>query len=339
MIQRSRHVFWGLSALAIVIAVIGVVHAVGPGASPGGAPGGLAAVTRDDGGVRLTLSTLPGPYFTGELLPVTLTLTNNSGTTVSYVGTLPSGLCTDPALDVRLSSGGQDISPLAVVSPMPSCPYIPLTAHPLAPSKTLRLATYVGLPGAGLFALKGTASFAPGARVLSPGLFPPPSVGALSALQRIVPGIFRSEHPPFAAGWPVLTMRVSPRVPVGRTLRIALHGRTVYVYAPGAGRSGGRPPLPLLAQQAAMDVLGTGTCETAGAGVWSPLTSGVAQDQDSGCGDGPGGSEKWQVLAGAPGYAIADAVYCFNPTPSMVFGDRDDPHGMGPACTETMHGQ
>ncbi len=218
---------------------------------------------------------------------------------------------------------------------MPSCPAYHLVSQPLAPGKTLRLATFVGLPLAGSLALTGQASFAPDARVLSPGLFSAPSGGALSALRRIVPGLFRSQHAPFAAGWPVLTMRVSPRVPVGRMLRIVRHGRAIYVYVPHNGYSSGRPPLPLLTQQAAMDVLGTGTCETAGAGVWSPLAGGVVQDQDSGCGGGPGGSEKWQVLAGAPGYVIAGAVYCFNPTPSMVFGDRNDPRGIGPACTET----
>jgi len=141
MIQRSRHIFWGLSALAVVLLVVGVVHAVRPDAAAGGAPAGLAAVTRDDGGVRLTLSTLPGPYFAGELLPVTLTLTNRGEAAISYVGTLPSGLCTDPALRVDLSSDAAYAAPLAVVSPMPSCPYIPLTPHSLAPGKTLRLAT------------------------------------------------------------------------------------------------------------------------------------------------------------------------------------------------------
>ena len=109
MRRRSRRaVGVGATVLAVVIAVIGVVHAVGPG-TEASVPNGLATVTRDDGGVRLTLGTLPGPYFASELLPVTLTLTNDSGATIPYVGTLPPGLCAFPALDMRLSSGGQDV--------------------------------------------------------------------------------------------------------------------------------------------------------------------------------------------------------------------------------------
>ncbi len=48
--------------------------------------------------------------------------------------------------------------------------------------------------------------------------------------------------------------------------------------------------------------------------VWVPLAPTGLLDP------GSGGSEKWEVLVGAPGYAIAHAVYCYKPAPNAVFG-------------------
>jgi hypothetical protein len=43
------------------------------------------------------------------------------------------------------------------------------------------------------------------------------------------------------------------------------------------------------------------------------------------------------VLVGAPGYAIAGAVYCFNPVPGMVFGGiPGSPQPALPRCTERV---
>ncbi|HKO23839.1 MAG TPA: hypothetical protein VJY65_03770, partial [Chloroflexota bacterium] len=61
---------------------------------------GVSAVRKDQG-LQLALSVPRGPYFRGELLPVTLVLTNNSGTPIRYLGSLTSRVCTYPALDVR----------------------------------------------------------------------------------------------------------------------------------------------------------------------------------------------------------------------------------------------
>jgi hypothetical protein len=46
------------------------------------------------------------------------------------------------------------------------------------------------------------------------------------------------------------------------------------------------------------------------------------------------------VLVGAPGYAIASAVYCFNPVPGMVFGGSisGSPQPALPTCTERVRG-
>src|SRR5436309_277759 len=94
---------------------------------------GVSAV-RNDMGLQLALSVPRGPYFRSELLPVTLVLTNNSGTPIRYLGSLPGGACSDSALDVRLTSGGQDVGPLSLPF-APSCPGVPLVPHTLRPGR------------------------------------------------------------------------------------------------------------------------------------------------------------------------------------------------------------
>src|SRR5439155_13084199 len=93
---------------------------------------GVRAV-RDDQGLQLVLSVPRGPYFRSELLPVTLVLTNNSGTPIPYLGSLTSRGCSSPALDVRLARGGQDVGPLSLPFAMPSCPPMPVIPHTLRP--------------------------------------------------------------------------------------------------------------------------------------------------------------------------------------------------------------
>ncbi|HKC73606.1 MAG TPA: hypothetical protein VKF37_05320, partial [Chloroflexota bacterium] len=93
---------------------------------------GVRAVRTDDG-LRLALSVPRGPYFRTELLPVTLVLTNNSGMPIRYLGSPTSRVCSYPALDVRLASGGQDVGPLSLPFALPSCPPMPVIPHTLRP--------------------------------------------------------------------------------------------------------------------------------------------------------------------------------------------------------------
>src|SRR5205807_8949918 len=170
----------------------------------------------------------------------------------------------------------------------------PLTMLPVG--KSLRARILLGLPAAGRLTLTGQASFPPNARVVSPGLLAPSA--RLDLLRHIFPGLFRSSHAPFASGWPHLTIWVMPNAPVNRMLRLVRRGHVVYV-------QGYRHTLPpLLVEQLETDAEPQGTCEAA-LTPWTPLAGNALQQ--AAC-QNSSGHQKWQVLVGAPGYAIASAV-------------------------------
>jgi hypothetical protein len=282
---------------------------------------------RDDDGLRLSLSVPRGPYFRDELLPVTLVLANNSARPIPYAVTYLLGSCQPSPLDVTTTSGGQYqyLLPVAVVGAMPSCgpPRPPWSMLPAG--KSLRARILLGLPTSGHLTLTGHAFFPPNARVVSPGLLAPSA--RLDLLRHLVPGLFRSSHAPFASGWPSLTLWVTSAVPTSRMLHLVRRGHIVYV-------QGYRHTLPpLVVEQLVADVEPQETCYS-GVTPWAPLAGDTLQEAT--CPDS-GDHQKWQVLVGAPGYAIAGAVYCFNPVPSIVFGGiPSSPQPTLPPCTERV---
>jgi hypothetical protein len=229
-------------------------------------------------------------------------------------------MCSNPALDVRLASGYQHVGPLSLPF-MTSCPLIPMVPHTLRPGRSLRLTTMLGLLTGGRLTLTAVAHFPPGTGLESPGL--PDPGGRLAWLHHLVPALFTSRHAPFASVWPSLTLHVAATVPPGRHLHLVRHGHTVVVFP--------RPSAPVFGQEMAISVEAQGACLTE-LPWWRPLPAGTLADHRCG-----GAHEKWQVLVGAPGYAIAGAVYCFDPVPSMVFGGvQGAPQGMWPHCTERV---
>jgi hypothetical protein len=307
-------------AFAAILGFVSLADRGDAGTSTRLSPAQGVSAVRNDQGLQLALSVPRGPYFRTELLPVTLVLTNNSGTPIPYLGSLPGGACSYPTLEVRLASGSQDVGPLSLSFAI-SCPSMPAVPHTLRPGRSLRLTTMLGLPTGGRLTLTALAHFLPGAGLPSPGL--PDPGGHLAWLHHLVPALFASRHAPFASGWPSLTLRVAATVPPGRLLHLVRHGHTVVVFP--------HPSAPVFSQEMAVSVDGQGTCLME-LPWWWPLRAGTLADNRCG-----GAHEKWQVLVGAPGYAIASAVYCFDPVPSMVFGGvRGAPQGMGPRCTERV---
>jgi hypothetical protein len=285
-------------------------------------------VARDDEGLRLSLSVPRGPYFRDELLPVTLVLTNNSGRPIPYAVTYLLGSCQPSPLDVTISSGGQYLNPVTIGF-SPSCPAPRQPSTMLPAGKSLRARILLGLPTSGHLTLTGQAFFPRRWRVVSPGWLAPSA--RLDLLRHLFPGLVRSSHAPFASGWPNLTIWVVPHAPADRTLRLVRRGHVVYV-------QGYRHRLPpLVVEQLATAVEPRETCYSA-ATPWTPLAGDTLALQEAACEDSSG-HQKWQVLVGAPGYAIASAVYCFNPVPSVVFGGiSGSPQPALPPCTERVRG-
>ncbi len=316
MRRLRRRLSLGLPALALLaIAVWGVTTRA---STPAGATAiGMVGAVQNDGGLRLALTQPPGPYFRDELLPMTVTLTNNTAKPIQYLGALNAGPCGVDALDVTLMERGQFVAPLSTDSPMPSCPrpHAPLTT--LKPGSTLRTRVLLGLPVAGRLNVMGQASFPQTIRVTSAGLIEPG--GPLDILRPAFPALFRSAHAPFARGWPRITVDVGARIPPDKALHLARYGHTVYLR--GRWSQARMRILQPVAQQAAVSATAQGE-EWALASPWTPLAPTGLTDP------GGGGSEKWEVLVGAPGYAIAHAVYCYNPAPNAVFGGVPAPRAI-----------
>jgi hypothetical protein len=294
-------------------------------APPDTAAAHAVGVAHADDGLQLSLSVARGPYFRDELLPVTLVLANNSGRPIPYAVMLPFlSSCQPSPLAVTMSSGGQYLPPVAIRF-SPSCPRPRQPSTMLAAGKSLRARILLGLPTSGHLTLTGQAFFPPNARVVSPGLLAPSA--RFDLLRHIFPGLFRSSHAPFASGWPNLAIWVMPHAPADRMLRPVRRGHVVYV-------QGYRHTLPsLLVEQLEADVGPQETCYSA-LTPWTPLAGDALQEAT--CPDS-GDHQKWQVLVGAPGYAIASAVYCFNPVPSIVFGGiPGSPQPTLPPCTERV---
>lgn len=317
----------GLPALALVAIALWGAAALVP-APTGASSKGTVSALRDDGGLRLALALPPGPYFRDELLPVTVTLTNNTAKPIQYLGAPNAGPCGVNALDGVLMDGNQYVAPLSTDSPLPSCRPPRLTPTTLKPGGMLRTRVLLGLPVAGRLTVTGRASFPPTMRVASSGLIEPG--GPLAPLRPAFPALFRSDHVPFAGGWPRITVDVGTRIPPDKTLYLARYGHTVYLRSRW-GQTGVRILQPV-AQQAAVSATAQGEA-WALASPWASLTPTGLTDP------GDGGSEKWEVLAGAPGYAIAHAVYCYNPASNAVFGGvPGSPRYSVARCTEIMRG-
>ena len=330
MVRRQRRALGGAAVALVILALLAATAwrmTERASTAPYTAVAHTVGVVRAADGLRLSLSVPRGPYFRDELLPVTLVLANNSGRPIPYAVTLPFlDSCQPSPLDVTISSGGQYLNPVAITfSPQCPRPRQPSTLLPAGKSQRARI--LLGLPTSGHLTLTGQAFFPPNARVVSPGLLAPSA--RLDLLRHILPGLFRSSHAPFASGWPNLTIWVMPHAPADRTLRLVRRGHVVYV-------QGYRHTLPpLVVEQLETDVEPQETCESA-LTPWTALAGDAVQE--AACEDSSG-HQKWQVLVGAPGYAIASAVYCFNLVPGMVFGGiSGSPQPALPPCTERVRG-
>lgn len=273
---------------------------------------------RVDNGLQLRLSVPPGPYFRTELLPVTLTLSNQSAHPILYAGALGHSFCGGNALYVAMTQHGTYVDPLSIpfsagCDPLSALPL----AHTLQSGTSIHLQFLLGLPTAGHFTLTGQVNFPRGTRLITPGLLTPG--GLLDGLRHVAPGLFRSSHIPFAAGWPTLTVSVSPTIPANRVLHVVRYKHGVYLVGYRRGL-----PTPV-GQQLMSFVEGQGSCSV-GSGDWWPLRANALHDGHCAPSEH---NELWQVMVGAPGYAIFSAQYCFNPIPSGIFDGSS-------ACSERI---
>ena len=267
----SRHRLAAGIAVVVVLAVVADVLVLRSYfESPVALLGGPSATARA-GGLQMRIALPPGPYFLSELLPVQLTLANDSSTTYQVQGSPVAGDC-DSALWVESSGGGLPTS--TVTSPVISCPGGLPTV--LAPGQHWSMAQFFPLTSSGRVTLSTHATFFTVSREPGGGTAYTGWVG------------------PFTRGWPSVTIQVAPLAPASRKI----------ILAPAIGHLIIIPP-----PKAQLYYLYMVTCtegngsEMATNGYWHPISTRVLTEP--GC---SGLLERWYYSVGAPGYAIASGM-------------------------------
>ena len=281
--MRRKHVTRaGLALLAVVALYIAYTDLVAPFLpSMDSVDVSMASgATVRGGGLQMSLHLPRGPFFLGELLPVTVSLSNHSAKAVGYLGA-PTGDACVPAFQVDLTGGSPPLYTLPAML-HPQCP-APMPRQ-LGAGQTLTVPLLVPLTASGRVTLTARATFVSvtrgrGTLIISSG-----------------PGPF------ITGGWPSTTITVAPHAPADRAIHLLHVGpldlpflhvdSQVFVDAPRDAAS------HLLYQSSA-------TCTGIGEGTlyWQPLASTVIREP--GCGS----DEKWTMMVSAPGCAIAAGTY------------------------------
>jgi hypothetical protein len=232
------------------------------------------------GGLQMALYLPRGPFFLGELLPVTVSLSNHSAKAIGYLGAPTANACV-PAFQVDLTGGSPPLYTLPAML-IPHCP-APMPRQ-LGAGRALAIPLLAPLTASGRVTLTAHAMFASVTRAGS---------GTLT---------ISSGPGPFMAGWPAMTITVAPHVPANRAIHLLHVGpldlpflhvdSQVLVDAPRDAAS------HLLYQWSA-------TCTGMGEGIlpWQPLRSTVIHEPVC------GSDEKWTIMVSAPGYAVAGGTY------------------------------
>ncbi len=200
-----RHVLCAAFPLVVLLAVAGASRgaAHAEGASPVTASGA-------DRGVRVAFQAPPGPYFLGELLPITATITNRSGAAVTVAGPPTTSGCAGTWV---VASGG---SPPSYVLPL-----LPISC-----------------PGS------GGESLAQGQSLVGRFVVPLTMSGGVTLALRDTLARDGRGRPFFAGRTPRVPIRVLPVVPSDRVLRLIPAGRALAVTVAG----GPVPPLLVIHQ-------------------------------------------------------------------------------------------
>jgi hypothetical protein len=235
--------------------------------------GGALSASVEAGGLQMSIAVPPGPYFLSELLAVRLTLANHSQTTYQVQGYPGPSYC-DTAIWVGQSGGGP---------PTYQWPNFPVGhcapgVSTLAPGAHWSFVLFLPLTPSGSVTLSAQATFF---TVVSTE--PDGSTSSTAGVG------------PFTQGWPSVTIQVVPRVPLNRTIGLAVaNGRVRISAAPGA-------QLYYLYSVACWEGYGTGYGSTNG--YWQPISSTTLAEPSC-----PGAPERWQYSVAAPGYAIASGM-------------------------------
>jgi len=271
--KRAMHLLNTLAAVLVVGLLIGGSIVLFTNRSPStlaGPVGTPVTVHVEAGGLEMSLSVTPGPYFLSELVLANMSLTNHSHTTFI----VQSGLC-DHALKLA-QTGGE--------SPHYT---LPLHGNPvffgcnsrgttLEPGQTITNQQYEPLTSSGHVTLTAQAQFL---KTEGGGITKAPS--------------------PLDGHWPSLQIQVASPIPSDRLFSLHLKGSQVLVDA---------PPNLHLVYQFIESCVGDGPGIDVGSLTWDPISTRVLNVPGYllGC---PAKDVRWQYAVSAAGYAIVAGKY------------------------------
>jgi len=273
--KRTMHLINTLAAVLVVGLLIGgsivlfTNRSQSITAGPVGSPGSVHA---EAGGLEMSLSITPGPYFLSELILATMSLTNHSPTTFTLRGN--ENLCF-PALRLY-QTGGENphyTIPLHGELVDPGCLARDST---LEPGQTITNQRYEPLTSSGLVTLTAQAQFL---KTEGGGLTRGPS--------------------PLDGHWPSLQVQVASHIPSDRLFSLRLKGSQVFVDA---------PPTLHLVYQFIESCVGAGLSIDVGSLTWDPISTRILSVPGNlvGC---PAKDVRWQYAVSAAGYAIVAGKY------------------------------
>jgi hypothetical protein len=273
--KRAMHLINTLAAVLVVGLLIGGSIALftnrsqSTTAGPVGTP---VTVHVEAGGLEMSLSVTPGPYFLSELILANMSLTNHSHTTFMLRG--KESLCF-PAL--RLSQAGGENPHYTIPLHGEIVDYGCFGGNStLEPGQTITNQQYEPLTSSGLVTLSAQAQFL---KTEGEGLTYGPG--------------------PLDGHWPSLQIQVASHVPSDRLFSLHLKGSQVFVDA---------PPNLHLVYRFIESCVGDGPGIDVGSLTWDPISTRILNVPGNivGC---PAKDVRWQYAVSAAGYAIVAGKY------------------------------
>jgi hypothetical protein len=283
--KRAVHLLNVLAAVLVVGLLIGGSIALFTKRSPSttaGPVGSPVTVHAEAGGLEMSLSMTPGPYFLSELILANMSLINHSHTTFM----LREGLCF-PALRLE-QTGGE--SPHYTLPLHGNVVFLGCNEHEgsLEPGQTITDQQYELLTSSGQVTLTATAKFVKDVvrKMIKPG-FGPVDVHGDTPISNPL------------GHWPSLQIQVASHIPSDRLFSLHLQGSQVHINA---------PPYLHLVYRFIESCVGDGLSIDVGSLTWGPISTRVLNVPGNlvGC---PAKDVRWQYAVSAAGYAIVGGNY------------------------------